>query len=235
MRIIRRMVERCAVAFSAVLLLSATGGCATFGHRPGSEAFAKYVPAGGGMAPSMAGWAAPTVADTGTETNVSSAVLEGERLLRNGDRIMIQLRGITPPVEMADEIDEKGGINLEHIGQIVIAGMTTSEAERRIEESYIKGQYYKKISVTIVAERDDYFWIRGEVRAAGRYPLSRGMTLTMAIATAGGYTDYAKPTSVRILRGSGVTTIDVTQVEKRQVPDPLVQRGDNIIVDQRVF
>lgn len=221
-------------ACASVLLSALAVGCLTFERNPGREPFARYVPAGGGMAPSMVGWAAPTIADGGAGTNVTPDSADGERRLRNGDRIVIQLRGITPPVELTDEIDDTGSVNLDHIGQVVIGGLTTSEAERRIESAYIEGQFYKKISVTVVAERDEYY-VRGEVRNPGRFPLTRGMTLTMAIAAAGGYTDYARPSKVRIIRGREIVHVDATQAEKGQIPDPIVQRGDTIIVDPRVL
>jgi polysaccharide export outer membrane protein len=213
------------------------GGCITFDSSPGNEPFARYVPAGGGIAPSMTDWAPPTTAD-GSGTNAVTSTADGneERLLRSGDRIVIQLRGITPPVELTDEIDDTGSVNLEHIGRVAIAGLTTSEAERRVESAYIDGQFYTKIAVTIVAERDEYY-VRGEVRNPGRFPLARGMTLTMALAAAGGYTDYAKRSKVRIIRGRGaeLANIDADQVEKRQAPDPIIHRGDTIIVDARVL
>lgn len=224
--------RRCGLA--ALLLPAVAVGCLTFQNGQKGEPFGRYLPAGGGLAPSMVGWAAPTMPDNDAGTNQANTVSDGEKRLRNGDRVVIQLRGITPPVELTDEIDDTGSVNLEHVGQIVIAGLTTAEAEKQIESAYIKGQFYKKISVTIVPERDE-FYIRGEVRNPGRYPLARGMTLTMAIATAGGYTDYAKPSKVRIMRGSQVLNVDATQVDKRQAPDPIIQRGDTIVVDPRVL
>jgi protein involved in polysaccharide export with SLBB domain len=222
------------LAGAIVLLLSLSSGCTTFERHPEREPFTRYVPAGGGMAPSMVGWASPTIAENGGETNMAPGSADGERRLRNGDRVIVQLRGITPPVEITDEIDDTGTVNLDHIGQVVIAGLTTSEAERRIESAYIVGQFYKKINVTVVAERDE-FYVRGEVRNPGRFPLSRGMTLTMAIATAGGYTDYAKRSSISIKRGQQIVTVDATKVDKLQAPDPLIQRGDTITVNTRAF
>lgn len=230
---IRRLLA-CGQFASVAILLAVTCGCGTFGRHQEKEPFTRYLPSGGGIAPSMAGWAAPTVTGKGGETNASPGSVDGERRLRNGDRVVIQMRSITPPVEVSDEIDDNGSVNLDHVGQVVIAGLTTSEAERRIEKAYVDGQFYQKISVTVVAERDEYY-VRGEVRNPGRFPLSRGMTLTMALAAAGGYTDYAKPSKVRILRGSQVISADATQIEKRQAPDPMILRGDTIIVDPRVL
>lgn len=219
-------------AACAALLLSA--GCAMLGRGQGGEPFARYTPAGGGMAPSMTGWAAPTMGDGSPATNAAASATDGDRRLRAGDRVVILLRGIQPPAEIAVEIDDTGCVSLEHIGQVVIAGLTSSEAARRIETAFVKGEYYKKISVTIVSERDEYY-VSGEVRNPGKFPLSRGTTLTMAIAAAGGYTDYAKPSKVRIIRGREVLHVDATMAEKRQAPDPLIQRGDTIIVDTRVL
>jgi polysaccharide export outer membrane protein len=229
-----RHLTRIAVSCQAALILALSAGCALLNRGPDGERFARYVPAGGGMAPSMAGWAAPTIAEQAPGTNPAPAAADGERRLRTGDRVVILLRGITPPAEIAVEIDDTGSVNLEHIGQVVIAGLTSSEAARRIETAFIKGQYYNKISVTIVPERDEYY-VSGEVRNPGKFALPRGLTLTMAIAAAGGYTDYANPSKVRIIRGREAVRVDAAMAEKRQIPDPLIQRGDTIIVDARVL
>jgi polysaccharide export outer membrane protein len=222
------------VTRSALFLLSAVAlfgaSCASL-SRQATGRFDRYVPAGGGQAPSTDGWAEPTgVGSVSAATNEAATALADHRL-RSGDRITILLRGIPTPSEVVDQVDEKGCVNLEFVGTVAIGGLTTSEAERRIERAYVEGDIYRRINVTVVAESEEYF-VRGEVRQPGRFPLSRGMTLTQAIAAAGGYTDFARPTKVRIIRGEQVILVDATRIEKRQDADVTIKRNDTIVIER---
>ena len=217
-----------ALASASLVVVAWLGAACAVLPQHGAGRFDRYLPAGGGQAPSTEGWGDPTGAASPT-TNEPAA--SADHRLQNGDRITILLRGIPTPSEIDDQIDEKGCVNLELIGTVTIAGLTTSEAEQRIEEAYIEGRYYQRINVTIVAEREEYF-VRGEVRQPGRFPLARGMTLTQALAAAGGYTDFARETRVRIIRGEHVILLDATRIEKRLDADVIIRRNDTIVVER---
>jgi polysaccharide export outer membrane protein len=156
------------------------------------------------------------------------------RTLRNGDRIAINLRGIPDPEEIQDIIDDRGYVNLPLIGEIKLAGMATSVAEKMIERAYVKGGYYRKINVTVVTQDGEYF-VRGEVKAVGRYPLSGDLTLLQAITAAGGYTDFAKITKIKIIRGKEVLVFDGKRIEQRKDTDPLVKPDDIVIIPRRLY
>lgn len=152
--------------------------------------------------------------------------------LRKGDRLLIYLRGIPEPEDIRDVIDDVGSVNLPFIGNMRIAGRTTSEAESLIESAYVKDGYYTKINVIIVAQEDEYF-VRGEVKAEGRYPMYGDLTLVQAVTSAGGYTDYANRRKIKIIRGEQSLVFDATKIEKQEVSDPLVKPGDIIVVPRR--
>jgi polysaccharide export outer membrane protein len=153
------------------------------------------------------------------------------RKLRPGDRITLRLSGMRVPVEVVDVLDEKGAITLELLGSVSLAGMTTTEAEDKIEKEYIDRQIYKSISVSIVVEQS-WYYVRGEVNQPGRFVLTEALTLMQALAAAGGYTDFAKPSKVKIMRGEDVLYFDASRIERRQDKDPLIRRGDTIIVER---
>jgi polysaccharide export outer membrane protein len=156
------------------------------------------------------------------------------KILKRGDHLVIYLRGIPEPEEVKNVVDETGTLNLPLVGTIPVDGKKVAEAERLVEKAYVDGGYYQKINVIIVAEEDEYY-VRGEVKREGRYPLSRDMTLLQAIATAGGYTDYAKSTQIQLIRGDQVTTYNAKRIEQRKDKDPFIEPGDIIIVSRRVF
>lgn len=154
------------------------------------------------------------------------------KTLKQGDKIEVHLTGIPNPYNIVDVIDDLGNINLPYIETITIAGKTTSETEKDIENAYVKGGYYRKMSVTVVAEMDEYF-MRGEIRQSGRYMLASDLTLLQAIATAGGYTDYAKRTEVRIIRNDEILVFNAAKIEAGVEKDTFVNSGDIIIIPRR--
>jgi len=175
---------------------------------------------------------------------VSDRIIIGEgpgtnvvrKVLKRGDKVIIDLLG-TPDIQqpIQGEIDELG-INLPHIGRVNIDGMTTFEAEQRIEKKYIEGGYYTKINVLVKAQDDEYF-VGGEVNKRGLFVLSGDRTLIQAITTAGGWSDFAKKTNVMISRGKGkekqILYFNCERIEKGKDKDPLIKPGDIITVDKR--
>jgi len=160
------------------------------------------------------------------------------KVLKRGDKVIIELLGtvdIQQPIK--GEIDELG-INLPHIGRVNIDGKTTFEAERLIEEKYIKGAYYTKINVLVMSQDEEYF-MGGEVNKRGSFVLSGDRTLMQAITAAGDFTDFAKKTNVMISRGKGkekqILFFNCERIEKGIDKDPLIKSGDIITVDKRII
>jgi len=151
------------------------------------------------------------------------------RAIKKGDRLNISLLGIPDAQKIEDVVDDEGGVRLPHINTVKIAGLTTSEAEARVEKTYVDGDIYPSINVVIVS-LDDEFFIQGEVKRPGRYPLTGGMTLMKAIATASAYTEFAKKSEVQIIRGQKVMIFNMKRIQKGKDEDPLIERGDSIIV-----
>ena len=153
-------------------------------------------------------------------------------LLNRGDILTISLMGIPTPQDVHDVIDGLGNITLPLIGKLRVEGMTTAEAEALIEKLYIDGGFYTKIDVIVVAQEGEYF-VRGEVKHEGKFAVRRELTLLQAIAEAGGFTDYAKTSEVRVIRGSQESRYNTVRIEDRKEKDPLVKAGDIVIVPRR--
>jgi hypothetical protein len=160
----------------------------------------------------------------------------GLRPIRRGDRIAISLRGIPEPEEVMEVVDDAGQITLPLIGNRRVEGMRTSEAERILTEAYVRDGFYQegKLTVILVAQENEYF-VRGEVKGPGRYTLSGDLTLLQALASAGGYTDYARTGKIRVIREDAVLEFDANRIERRRDEDPLVRPGDIIVVPRKIF
>ncbi|HJQ99088.1 MAG TPA: polysaccharide biosynthesis/export family protein, partial [Candidatus Polarisedimenticolaceae bacterium] len=91
----------------------------------------------------------------------------------------------------------------------------------------------------ISVQESNFISIYGEVRRANRLALTPDMTLLQAIAMAEGLTDWANKKKVQILRKSGDGTeklvVNLGAVERHEIPDPVLQPEDVIIVGRRVL
>ena len=185
-------------------------------------------PPGASVTPNTAG-----NTSSGT-THVASAA---SRSLQEGDKVGIYLLGIPKPAEIKDVIDDMGNIQLPLIESVRIAGKTTYEAEKLIEEMYVP-KYYRKIEISVVAlsvlARADECYLRGEIKKPGRYPWTTDLTLMKAIIAAGGFTEYANPRKVQLRRGETSQFYDTRDIERGKARDPAIKAGDIIIVHRGI-
>ncbi len=154
--------------------------------------------------------------------------------LRRGDKVAVNILTTGEPMEIKNEINDFGALNLPLIGTIKLEGLTTSEAEKNIQKAYKDGGFYNKLEVIVMAQEGEYY-IQGEINKAGVFPLSGDVTLLMAIATAGGPTDWAKESKVQIRRDSKIMEFDVDQIRKGKDKDPYIESGDIIIIPRRIL
>ena len=230
-----------------MVFLFLVAGCAT-DSGPGKR-LARYRPEMTNRSPWLwrEGGGTGTVAPVGIapQTNATSVAIKVgtppvgssglmARVLKRGDKVIIYLRDIPVPDEIKDEVDASGTVNLPLIGIVQVEGKATAEVEDLIEKAYIDGGFYVKMSAIVTAEEDQYF-VRGEVKREGRYPLTRDVTLLQAITTAGGYTDYAKERDLKIIRCEEVLVYDGGKIEERKDKDPLIKPGDIVVVPRKIF
>ena len=157
-------------------------------------------------------------------------VTVGARTLRRGDKIDVSLRGLPqPPETFTCVIDEDGKINMPLIGDVEIAGLKTPDAQKKIENEYIERQIYKRITVIIVPPQGEYT-VTGEVLNPGAYMLSRELKLSMALARAGRFTDFADSTKIHIMRGKEIINVNFKRVQEGRDQDPIILPGDVIAV-----
>jgi polysaccharide export outer membrane protein len=148
--------------------------------------------------------------------------------LKPGDPIAIEIFGPSRQ-NITEVIDEKGFVNLQHIGRIQAAGKTTSELENEIERLYIENDIFKWLTVNVVGGVRIYY-VRNEVRRPGMYQIRGTTTFLQAIATAGGYSEFANPKRVKILRDGKTIEVNAVEIEDNPDQDFEIESGDVIIV-----
>jgi polysaccharide export outer membrane protein len=132
-----------------------------------------------------------------------------------------------------ERIKSDGKITLLYSQTFDAAGKTRGDLEAEIRERYVP-RYFKNLTVTIrTVERA--FFVGGEVRMPGRYPYSGEMTVSKAIFTAGGFTDYAKRSKVLLTRANRQTlTVDSEAALENPALDLPVFPNDSITVPRRL-
>ena len=87
-------------------------------------------------------------------------------------------------------ITDKGTISFPLVGQVAVRGQTIIIVEQMITELLANGYMISpKVSVEVSTYRP--FFIEGAVGTAGQYPYVWGMTARAAVATAGGFAEFA--------------------------------------------
>ena len=223
-----RYISTCA---TLAFILFMTGCAATAPRQDRNEhRMSRYVP---NVSASPAGLPAqePALIDAGIDEPNDT---RQHHQLSSGDEVMTSLRGIPKPEDIRNVVDTTGHITLPLIGQVPVAGLSASEAERLIETMYVDGGYYRSINVIVVSEDKSYF-VQGEVGRQGRFRLSGEVTLLKAITEAGGYTPFANRRNVKVIRGDDVMFFNARNIANGRDPDPLIQANDIIVVLRRVL
>jgi len=93
---------------------------------------------------------------------------------------------------------------------------------------------------TVVVPAAGAVYVQGEVKTPGQVKYGSTLTVTTAIAAAGGFTDMASPGRVTVMRGEGakkqVFRVNVNDIlSEPKSEDVVLKPNDIIIVPQRLF
>jgi polysaccharide export outer membrane protein len=105
-----------------------------------------------------------------------------------------------PDISRSILVRSDGKITLPLVGELQASGKTPNQLEQQIA-SKLKN-YISEPEVTVIVQeiRSQRFNILGQVAKPGSYQLSDSGTVLDAIALAGGFRDFAKKTSIYVLR-----------------------------------
>jgi polysaccharide export outer membrane protein len=124
--------------------------------------------------------------------------------LRSGDRIKVSVLGeVDCNIEATINNDER--VRLAHIGELPLASMTTKQAETYIAQEYRRQLIFRdpKVTVTISRYVERFVFLSGSINKQGAYafpPEAEAMNIVQVIARAGGFSDIANKTKVKVTR-----------------------------------
>lgn len=183
------------------------------------------------------GTSTPTFSGTMPTPNVVPSQGAPDDRLRVGDLVVVQLSGVPTDDQFIQQmkVDESGSISLPYIGSIPVAGQTTVQVKERAEALYKMGRYFTNPNITVTSQQQRFVSVNGEVRTPQRILHQREMTAMGAIASCGGFTEYANKREIRLLRGGQVLKFSAVEILKDPSRDIPLLPDDIIQVDRSIF
>lgn len=144
--------------------------------------------------------------------------------------------------QLAVAVQPDGYVTLKAVGELKVAGQTVPELNATLREAYGKILNNPMISVVLKEFEKPYFIADGQVAKPGKYEMHGNMTLTQAIAVAGGFQSSAKHSQVVLFRRlddqwTEAKLINVKKMEKDRDlrEDPFLHSGDMLFVPKNVL
>jgi polysaccharide export outer membrane protein len=105
-------------------------------------------------------------------------------------------------------VDADGEVMLPQVGKLKLQGLTIPQATRAVQQQYAKTIKDPQVTLRLL---NNQVTILGEVQRAGVYIFTTdNVRLVDVLAKASGLTDYAKTTTIRIVRQHAVFEADLT-------------------------
>jgi polysaccharide biosynthesis/export protein len=161
--------------------------------------------------------------------------------IESGDSFDLNFEFV-PDFNQSVTVQPDGFVSLRGIGDVKVAGKTVPELTRALCQSYRQIMVSPELVVILKNFDKPYFIVGGQVLRPGKYDLRGNMTLTEAVAEAGGFTDKSKHSQVLLFRRisdkwSEARVINVKKMvhSKDLEEDPILQAGDMIVVPQNTI
>ncbi len=139
-------------------------------------------------------------------------------------------------------VSPDGAITFPYIGKVAVKGLTLMQIQENISKRLADYMKYPVVTVSLKESRSRMFFVYGEVKLPGAYPIQQNMSVLRAVSMAGGFTPVAATNDVKILRSQAdgsanqTLTTDVSAVMQGKTQNDIkVEAGDVITVSKKFF
>lgn len=142
-----------------------------------------------------------------------------------------------PDLSKTVRVAADGNVTLPLIGEVMAAGKSAHQLEAEIAAA-LGAKYLQnpEVSVFVSDAVSQRVTVEGAVNKPGVYPTAGGATLMQVIAMSGGLADIADSNAIVVFRtaskGRQAAVFDYKAIRKGTIPDPVIQGGDIVAVDQ---
>ena len=139
-----------------------------------------------------------------------AAPKEGVYIIGTSDHLRIDVWQ-NDKLQLADvPVRPDGKITVPLLDDVQASGLTTDELKAVLTEKLSEFIQGPTVTVVVLLPLSKRAYVLGEVRSAGPISLGSEMSVLDAITAAGGFTPYAKKSSVRVLRRVDGKELDYT-------------------------
>jgi polysaccharide biosynthesis/export protein len=193
--------------------------------------------------------AGPAARTSGTEAAVATSMnvlpppvradlvdIERPYLIGPYDKLEIDVFGIED-LKREVQADASGRVSFPLAGTVEASGKTPAELADEIARR-LRGRYVRDPQVTVNLKEtvSQVVTVDGEVKQPGLYPVVGRMTLTRAVATAKGTTEFASHKNVYILREVEgqrmVGAYNLNSIRTGRYADPEIYANDVVVVGE---
>ncbi len=176
-----------------------------------------------------------------TQLHAEDAAVNVDYLVGVDDIVLVT---VIQPDKLESEltVSPDGAITFPYIGKVVVKGLTLMQIQENIQTRLSEYMKYPVVTVSLRESRSRMFFVYGEVKQPGAYPIQQNMSVLRAVSMAGGFTPVAATNEVKILRskpdqsGNMTLTTDVSAVMQGKTQNDIkVEAGDVITVSKRFF
>jgi polysaccharide biosynthesis/export protein len=153
--------------------------------------------AGGIQAQQVAAAPASTVAKSDTKPTTAPGIQQRNPRyqLQKGDSFDVDF-AFSPELNQNVSVQPDGFVTLKEVGSIFVEGQTVPELTQTLKDAYGETMNDPVIAIVVKDFEKPYFIAAGQVVKPGKYDLRGRLTVTEAVAVAGGFNDSAKHSQV---------------------------------------
>ena len=156
-----------------------------------------------------------------------------------GDLIQIEVYD-EPDLTKEVRVLTDGHISLPLLGSLKVAGLTVGELEEEVTR-LLAEKYLVNPQVTVIVKEFSRVFVMGEVKSPGSFPIYGKLTVIEAITLAGGFTEVANPSKVKVIREESDREVSFEVDMKKFTEkgdtsqDKELQANDRVIVPRSFF
>ena len=161
--------------------------------------------------------------------------------LRKGDSFEMDFP-FSPEFNQTLAVQPDGYVTLKAVGDVFVEGQTVPELTQTLKSAYAKILHEPVVTVALKDFERPYFIAAGQVGRPGKYELRSSLTVTEAVALAGGFTDRSKHSEVVLYRptpGGGfdakVLNVKKLLASRNLSEDLRLEPGDLLYVPQNKY
>jgi polysaccharide export outer membrane protein len=176
------------------------------------------------------------------ETSPPPAQDAKERLsqlvLGHGDKISIEIVN-QDKLKTELTVDASGAAILPLIGDVLVAGRDVQALRQELTERYARYLREPQVIIKVESTASRRYAVLGEVKNAGLFPVDMPLTISEALAKAGGIGSEGLASAVLLVRRTGtdgqVTRIDMESIQQAGLfaADAEIKHGDIIFVPKK--